>query len=418
MIFYLQQVDRTSLCLVEDEEGEKVGKRLLPNLQAVEGGYELVRPQPTLLQVYESVMATMPSTSQGAWTETAFSQGVKQGDLAKLLLGFFLYYGSEGSHSFRFYENIASIRLARPVAKPYVQRERDWAAEREDGEGIPSVFTTPGKLVPSGASSPSSIPSVSDIEKGLQGVQLGTPSSGGEEAKTKSPAGSLEGFSSPPLTPRGSAKSRSLTPMISLKPYKPDDTPQKRRAALQSRAKDVSVLEGARNWQVSIEDPFELQHDLGSVIRSIIGQSHIRAELRRAIVVLRSALDAQDPASCSFPTWDEKDKEMGDLLGSGSDSSSLFEKLCEKSKEVPQLPFSCNLCGQEGHREKECPLFICRNCGKQGHYARNCTEPRSARKDNNRGGNRRGDKNNRRKSGGGGGGGRGRGGREKGGGRT
>jgi hypothetical protein len=396
MIFYLQQVDKESL-LVNTEGGG--GEKLLVNLQDVaKGEYALQHPPPTLLRVYEEVMSTMPSSPEGTWTAKSLDQGVKQGDLSKLLLGFFLYYGTEGSQSFGFYENIASIRLGAPVTKPYVQREKDWAAA--GGVEDSSVFSTPGKQPP--ASSPSSVPSVTDIEKGLQDVQLdsGTPSS----ADLKSPGGaditpgSYANFT-PPVTPV-STSLRSPTPMISLTPFKLDDTPQRRRAVLQSRTKDASVIEGARNWQVSIEDPLELQHDLGSVIRSIIGQSHIRSELRRAIVVLRCALKAPDPSYS--PCWKDGERERDRLVAS---DESIFEVLCARSSEVPQLPFSCNMCGQEGHREKECPLFVCRKCGKQGHYARQCTEPKSARKgDRRRNDGRRG--NDRRKSGGRGGRGR------------
>ena len=262
-----------------------------------------------------------------------------------------------------------------------------------EGRKVSTVFSTPEKL-PS-PSLPSSIPSVTDIERGLQGVKLGSGSpliKGGSVDELEATPSSKPNTTLP-CTP-GSTSTRSPTPMISLTPFKRNDTPLKRRAVLQSRTKEASVIEGARNWQISIEDPLELQHDLGSVIRSIIGQSYIRAELRRAIVVLRCALEAQDlpfNATCK-----DQGEELTNLLKASG--GSILEALCIKSDHVPHLPFSCNVCGQEGHREKECPFFVCRKCGKQGHYARNCTEAPSLKRENRRRGGKKG--NDRRKSGG------------------
>ena len=51
-----------------------------------------------------------------------------------------------------------------------------------------------------------------------------------------------------------------------------------------------AVLSTSVLWRVVIEDPFELQHDLGGVVRSQIGQIHILSELRRACVLLHDYL--------------------------------------------------------------------------------------------------------------------------------
>ena len=88
MIFYLQQVDKETLHV---KRGDDEGERLLIKLQSqavAPEGYALKQPQPTLVQVYDEVMSTMPSSPEGQWTSESLKQGVKQGDLSKLLLGF------------------------------------------------------------------------------------------------------------------------------------------------------------------------------------------------------------------------------------------------------------------------------------------------------------------------------------------
>ena len=54
-----------------------------------------------------------------------------------------------------------------------------------------------------------------------------------------------------------------------------------------------NVYPNARRWRISIEDPFELDHDLGSPV-SKSGQVAIQEELKRAVKFLDQGLSIDD----------------------------------------------------------------------------------------------------------------------------
>ena len=53
------------------------------------------------------------------------------------------------------------------------------------------------------------------------------------------------------------------------------------------------IYPNARRWRISIEDPFELDHDLGSPV-SKSGQNAIKEELNRAVKLLEQGLPIED----------------------------------------------------------------------------------------------------------------------------
>lgn len=109
-------------------------------------------------------------------------------------------------------------------------------------------------------------------------------------------------------------------------------------------------------WRFSIEDPFELNHDLGSVIQQPMGQIHILNELRRACVILLSHRSGE----------------------SGSTFDTCFDEICQLNDAVPVMSVVCHKCNMPGHTSKICPEICCYACGGKGHYAINCPNKMSS----------------------------------------
>jgi len=108
-------------------------------------------------------------------------------------------------------------------------------------------------------------------------------------------------------------------------------------------------------WRIAIEDPFELQHDLGSKISCKDSMRNIMDEIRRAAELVRH-----------------------DLTGPLSNS-----KMLEPCALVP-FPRRCFTCGSTEHRSRQCPIDKvrsedkhCHRCGDPGHIAKDCPRGKS-----------------------------------------
>jgi hypothetical protein len=193
-------------------------------------------------------------------------------------------------------------------------------------------------------------------------------------------------------------------------------------------------------WRIVVEDPFELDHDLGSVIRTQIGQAHILNECRRAMFILFKNLDDENLLTSSLEL--ELGLENLSVKESGSDNgtrqmynyagvdhnstmetlpdtwedsistntnininikkslSEVFEELCEVNSKPPNCEGACFVCQSVEHSVADCRRFICFKCEEHGHFPRNCTgkrkKGRHSKKDDGGGGNRRRDRTSRR----------------------
>mmetsp|Transcript_4369 Transcript_4369/g.9439 ORF Transcript_4369/g.9439 Transcript_4369/m.9439 type:complete len:829 (+) Transcript_4369:3-2489(+) len=116
------------------------------------------------------------------------------------------------------------------------------------------------------------------------------------------------------------------------------------------------------NWRLAIEDPFELQHDLGSKIAGKDSMECIRNELRRAAKLLAMRPQRAHMSLC--------DAAVMQIPG-----------------QIPAFPRRCFNCGSGQHRSAKCPLGairmrgskVCHMCGESGHLIRNCPLSRKNR---------------------------------------
>lgn len=225
--------------------------------------------------------------------------------VGELLLQFFLYYAAHGDDCFHGRDYVAAVRHGRKIPKSYL------AARREPTEGLDSDREM-GNATPANEGG--------DIAEELFDLSLNEEDHAGSAAAG---AGAMDDIA------------------------------------------DSSVARNAMPGKISIEDPIELSHDLGSVIHNPLGQMHIMSELRRGLLLFQSALKS------SFQT-------------------DFFDILCQPNPDIPKLPFNrvCRVCLEEGHNVRDCPLFVCHKCLQRGHIARNCTEKvdRRRRQSNGRGG--------------------------------
>ena len=129
-------------------------------------------------------------------------------------------------------------------------------------------------------------------------------------------------------------------------------------------------LKGKRRakWRLCVEDPFELDHDLGSKIANKAAQRAISVELHRACCCF-------DPEHCSS--------------GDDGDLKYLYSGLLSKRQDASSRCFArtCHLCGSHDHMSRDCPLApptdlsqVCFNCGQPGHLARDCAEKRKKKR--------------------------------------
>ncbi|KAL4108988.1 hypothetical protein PRIC1_000695 [Phytophthora ramorum] len=118
------------------------------------------------------------------------------------------------------------------------------------------------------------------------------------------------------------------------------------------------------SWRLSIEDPFELAHDIGRVIFHRKGQQLLRSEFQRASDMLSGDHRLEDICGLDESAWnvmatcyicygrDHAARECGQLVHQrltpgGSNSMSHFS--------------DCWYCGEYGHYKAECPMLFFRD---------------------------------------------------------
>ena len=252
--------------------------------------------------------------------------------VGQLLLEFFVFYASFADGSFNCHDYVASVRYANKFEKPHVRGGK--MNKRKQHEKRRAV----------GAAT-----SGDDDGGDAERDQLGA----------EALAQHIESLSLSTETVFPSA-SHAMAGQV-RRPITSEDGPWL-----------STVTNSSVPWKLSVEDPIETTHDLGSVIHNPLGQLHISSELRRGLGLFLRYL-------------------AGKPLGPGAaPDASLFEALCEPCEHVPFVPFSltCRLCQTEGHTTKACPMYQCRRCGKQGHIAKRCPEPAGTKRS--KGGGKRG----------------------------
>lgn len=386
IFFLLKTKDSTDSNSIKESAGNEDSDGILTNLQGIDPfGDEIYREhstQQSLTQIYEDVLASLPVDSNLKLLENEFPLK-KDGDVASedkdmkcagdncasLLLKFFAFYATECSGSLQIYDNIVSIRLAEQILKAEKRENRSSdsvhidayeraqrrgtamleKAEREAEVVTPAKVLDPlARLIKEKASNGNDGDNNDDsdgLTDKLDSLSLMDSFVNNDLSLTPSDNNSVS-------TPASSVVSNGSSVKISARPK---NLP--RRDSLDgtpSKSKQIPVLNatGSIAWRFGIEDPFELEHDLGGVIRSVIGHAHIMNEMRRALNVL------------AFHT-------LPDLCPPEPDEN-VFALLCEECTEVPHIPFTCRICGEEGHGTLKCPFNVCRKCGGQGHYIRDC----------------------------------------------
>ncbi|KNC86500.1 hypothetical protein SARC_01371 [Sphaeroforma arctica JP610] len=115
--------------------------------------------------------------------------------------------------------------------------------------------------------------------------------------------------------------------------------------ASQLRKKTYRPSTQQRRWRITVEDPFENEHDLGSVVFDHQGMVEIVTEFTRACYEVQSG--------------------------------SFVDHVAVPKEGVEKIVRRCNACADDDHASKHCPLDakICRNCGLEGHIMAKCPEP-------------------------------------------
>jgi hypothetical protein len=122
------------------------------------------------------------------------------------------------------------------------------------------------------------------------------------------------------------------------------------------------------SWRLSIEDPFELAHDIGRVIFHRKGQELVLSEFQRASNLLSGDRRLEDICAPDETSWnvvatcyichgrDHATRDCGQLvrqrLTAGSNAMSNFS--------------DCWYCGEYGHYKAECPMLFFRDIPRPG----------------------------------------------------
>jgi hypothetical protein len=102
-------------------------------------------------------------------------------------------------------------------------------------------------------------------------------------------------------------------------------------------------------WRLSLIDPLDPTHDLGSCIRRCEGQVFIINQLREIVETFRSFLSTDND---SF--------------------EELLQSIFEVNTDVINLPQLCSLCSSDSHLSRSCPEATCFICGQLGHISPDC----------------------------------------------
>ncbi|KAG7398511.1 Zinc finger, CCHC domain-containing protein [Phytophthora boehmeriae] len=118
------------------------------------------------------------------------------------------------------------------------------------------------------------------------------------------------------------------------------------------------------SWRLSIEDPFELAHDVGRVIFHRKGQDLLRSEFRRASELLRGDHRLDDLCTPDKTSWNIM---ATCYICRGRDHATrdcgqLTQQCVMPGGGKPQSYFSdCWYCGEYGHFKAECPMLFFRD---------------------------------------------------------
>jgi hypothetical protein len=242
-----------------------------------------------------------------------------QSDIVRLLLNFFVFYATEGIDSFGSFSSIASIRIATSSPKHGTNRANDLA----------NFATSRCNTAAMNAKKEVENPTVSSVSNNVDSLTR--------------------------YLCAWNLKTRHETfPFLDTYWNPAEKSPK------------TLVIDSMTTWRVSVEDPFELEHDLGSVIRSPAGQSFILTELRRAMGILYKSLILGRNDSKS-----DDDKV--------TDTTDLFDKLCEVNNS-PSLSDLCFICFSTEHTYMTCRRFVCYQCEQQGHWTKECPNEKKKKK--------------------------------------
>jgi len=288
----------------------------------------VLRTQATLTHIHEEIRQQ---------THESADPLPESEDLVRLLVRFFAFYGTEAENSFRTFENIAVLRENKRLRKRgahSAEMDRNWQRARARSASMTDE-TSPRSRMESNATEDLAVksfgmvtPTKGDVgdadaaEEALDAIVFDMEknlSIKDERKALQEAAGDAAG-----------AEDVSFTPDVKSK-------------------KKENVIDSAIIWRMCIEDPFEQEHDLGSVIRSQIGQSYILTELRRAVSLLHNY-----------------------LISKTMEGNDLFQVLCTVNENPPDLAYPCHICYSMDHKVKECPRFVCYKCGKHGHFTSQC----------------------------------------------